>query len=264
MKFYHGDCRDGLEKLKSNSINLTVTSPPYDDLREYEESLEWNKEVWEKVIEELYRVTVEGGVVVWIVNDATIDGSETLTSCYQKIHFKEVGFNIHDTMIYEKNSSAFPAKKESNRYTQIFEYMFIMSKGIPNCDLLCDKKNIWAGHTNWGQRTQYDKQGNLNKAGKQKLIPDFSIRNNIWKYSTGFNNKTIHPAVFPYRLARDHILSWSNPGDLVLDPFMGKGTVGVECKKYNRDFIGMEKVLKYYNLSKKLIRRTTIGFDFEK
>ena len=244
-----------MDKLISENIqvDLTVTSPPYDNLRNYEDSLQWNEEIWKQVIERLYKITKKGGVVVWVVGDATIKGSETGTSFKQALYFKQVGFNIHDTMIYEKNSSSFPAKKNSNRYTQIFEYMFIFSKGKPKCNLICDKKNKWAGYTNWGNNTQYNKNGELINTNNIKPIPNFSPRNNIWKYVVGFNDKTTHPAVFPEKLVYDHIISWSNEGDVVLDCFMGSGTTGKVAKQLKREFIGIEKVDKYFEMSKKRI-----------
>jgi site-specific DNA-methyltransferase (adenine-specific) len=192
-----------------------------------------------------------------VVGDATTNGSESGTSFKQALYFKDIGFNLHDTMIYEKNSSAFPASRDSKRYTQIFEYMFVLSKGKIRDDikLLCDKSNKWAGATNWGKATQYDKDGNLVSAKDIKPCPDFSLRNNIWKYSVGFNDKTGHPAVFPEQLALDHILSWSNEGDVVLDCFMGSGTTGKMALKASRRFIGIEKVDAYFDIAKERIDR---------
>ena len=173
-----------------------MTSPPYDNLRSYN-GYEFD---FEGIANELCWVTMNGGVVVWVVGDATDKGSETGTSFRQALYFKEIGFNLHDTMIYEKNSPAFPARANSNRYTQIFEYMFVFSKGKPKCNLICDKPNKWAGHKDF--------------SGKLKNpVPDFSPRNNIWKYTTSFNGVK-HPAPFPEKLAEDHILTWSNPGKL--------------------------------------------------
>lgn len=194
------DCLQGLNLLEDNSIDLTVTSPPYDDLRNYKGySFDF-----ENIAKELYRVTKTGGILVWIVGDATSKGSESGTSFRQALYFKECGFNLHDTMIYEKNSSSFPAARTSKRYTQIFEYMFVFTKGKIRNDisLLCDKPNKWAGHTNWGNNTQYDKDGNLKQTNNIKPVPEFSLRNNIWKYSVGFNDKTGHPAVFPENLLK--------------------------------------------------------------
>ena len=149
-----GDCLDTMRQMDDGCIDLTVTSPPYDNLRKYN----GYRFDFENVAKELYRITKDGGIVVWVVGDATIKGSETGTSFRQALYFIDCGFNLHDTMIYEKNSSAFPAARGSKRYTQIFEYMFVFSKGKirDNITLLCDKPNKWAGHTNWGNNTQYD------------------------------------------------------------------------------------------------------------
>ena len=245
-KIYNMDCLEGLKLLEDNCIDLTVTSPPYDDLRNYKGySFDF-----ESIAKELYRVTKTGGVLVWIVGDATSKGSESGTSFRQALYFKECGFNLHDTMIYEKNSSSFPAARTSKRYTQIFEYMFVFCKGKIRNDisLLCDKPNKWAGHTNWGNNTQYDKDGNLKQTNNIKPVPEFSLRNNIWKYSVGFNDKTGHPAVFPEKLAEDHILSWSNKNDVILDPFMGSGTTAKMCILNNRNYIGFEISKEYCNV----------------
>ena len=240
------DCSTALSKLPDYSIDLTVTSPPYDDLRTYN-GFSFN---FEKIAKELYRVTKYGGVLVWVVGDATIDGDETGTSFKQALCFKEIGFNLHDTMIFEKNSSSFPASRTSKRYTQIFEYMFVFSKGKFEKDilLLCDKANKCAGQTNWGKNTQYDKNGNLVETSDIKPVPDFSLRNNIWKYTVGFNEKTGHPAVFPIQLAKDHILSWSREGETVLDPFMGSGTTMKACQELNRNCIGIEISKEYCDI----------------
>ena len=246
--------------MDDGSVNLTVTSPPYDNLRNYNGNIEgWSFDKFKKIALELYRVTADGGIVVWVVGDATIKGSETGTSFKQALWFMECGFKLHDTMIYEKNSSAFPAARTSKRYTQIFEYMFVFCKGKIRNDitLLCDKPNKWAGHTNWGNNTQYNKDGVLKKTNDIKPVPDFSLRNNIWKYSVGFNDKTGHPAVFPEKLAEDHILSWSNVGDVVLDPFMGSGTTGKVAILNGRDFIGIELDENYFNTSKERIEKYT-------
>ena len=254
------DCLKQMKNMDDGSVNLTVTSPPYDNLRNYNGNIEgWNFDKFKEIALELYRVTADGGIVVWVVGDATIKGSETGTSFKQALWFMECGFKLHDTMIYEKNSSAFPAARTSKRYTQIFEYMFVFCKGKIRNDitLLCDKPNKWAGHTNWGNNTQYNKDGVLKKTNDIKPVPDFSLRNNIWKYSVGFNDKTGHPAVFPEKLAEDHILSWSNVGDVVLDPFMGSGTTGKMAILNDRDFIGIELDENYFNTSKERIEKYT-------
>lgn len=252
-RIYNIDCLQGLRLLDDNSIDLTVTSPPYDDLRNYKGySFDF-----ENIAKELYRVTKNGGILVWVVGDATSKGSESGTSFRQALYFKECGFNLHDTMIYEKNSSSFPAARTSKRYTQIFEYMFVFCKGKIRNDisLLCDKPNKWAGHTNWGNNTQYDKDGNLKQTNNIKPVPEFSLRNNIWKYSVGFNDKTGHPAVFPEKLAEDHILSWSKENDVVLDPFMGSGTTAKMSILNNRNYIGFEISEEYCSMAEERLNK---------
>ena len=251
---YNCDCREGLKQLDDNSVDLTVTSPPYDSLRTYQDDeFAWNFDIFKEVADELYRVTKPGGIIVWVVGDEVVNGGETGTSFRQALYFQEIGFKIHDTMIYEKNSSTFPAKKTSKRYSQIFEYMFIFVKGKKIRDdikLIADKKNKWAGWTNWGTKSQYDKEGNLIPNMKSiKPTPEYSLRNNIWKYNVSFNDKTGHPAVFPEKLAEDHILSWSNEGDVVLDPFMGSGTTAKMAMLNKRNYIGFEKSEDYYKKS---------------
>lgn len=252
-KIYNCDCIDGLKQLDDNSVDLTVTSPPYDDLRSYGDTLEWNFDVFKQIAKELYRVTKPGGVVVWVVGDATIKGGETGTSFKQALYFKdECGFILHDTMIYEKNGSSRPAKRTSKRYSQIFEYMFVFTKGEIRKDitLIADKRNKWAGWAKWGKNSSFNVKGDLIEVKKQQpVISEFSLRNNIWKYSVSFNDKTGHPAVFPEKLAEDNILSWSVEGDLVLDPFMGSGTTAKMAMLNKRNFIGFEKNTEYYEKS---------------
>lgn len=252
-----GDCVSLMRELPEASIDLTVTSPPYDDLRAYK-GFTFD---YKSVIQELYRLTKPGGIVVWIVGDATTKGSESGSSFRQALYFMDVGFKLHDTMIYEKNSSAFPAARTSKRYTQIFEYMFVFCKGKIRNDisLLCDKPNKWAGHTNWGNNTQYDKDGNLKQTNNIKPVPDFSLRNNIWKYSVGFNDKTGHPAVFPEQLAQDHILSWSKEEDIVLDPFMGSGTTAKMAVLNNRHYIGFDVSEDYCEIARKRLEKYNSG-----
>lgn len=250
-KFY---IRESVNFMKTNIdndfIDLTVTSPPYDDLRKYN-GFEFD---YKSITDELYRVTKKGGIVVWIVGDATIKGSETGTSFKQALNFINSGFILHDTMIYEKNTSSFPARRDGNRYTQIFEYMFVFSKGKPKTvNLICDKENKWAGTTNWGKNTYRDKNNDLKETNKIKEVPKFSPRNNIWKYTVGGGFATKdkiahkHPAVFPEQLALDHILSWSNEGDIILDPMCGSGTVAKVSYLNNRNFIGIDISKEYIN-----------------
>jgi len=183
-------------------------------------------------------------------------GGESLSSFKQAIYFGDIGFKLHDTMIYEKNSASFPAKKDSKRYTQIFEYMFVFVKGEIRKDiqLLADKPNKWAGTQSWGNLTYYGKDGKLVSRGdKCKPIAEYGMRNNIWKYTVSLDkdNKDIrHPAIFPEKLAEDHIKSWSVKGDVVLDPFAGSGTTGKMAILNGRDFIGIELNPDFYQKGK--------------
>lgn len=225
------NCVDTMSKMPDEFVDLVVTSPPYDNLRDYN-GYEFD---FEAVAAELFRVVKRDGVVVWVVGDAVVNGSESGSSFRQALHFMNLGFKLHDTMIFEKNSPTYPAARTSNRYTQIFEYMFVLTKGKPVNQLICDKANKWAGHKDFG--------------GKLKNpVPDFSPRNNIWKYTTSFNGVK-HPAPFPEALARDHILSWSVPGAIVYDPFMGSGTTAKMALLEGRAFIGSEISVEYAEIA---------------
>jgi len=232
---FNENCLDTMGRMPDGFVNLTVTSPPYDDLREYE-GYEFDFPV---IASELYRVTHEEGLLVWVIGDATVNGSETGSSFRQALHFMELGFKLHDTMIYEKNSSTFPAKRNGNRYTQIFEYMFVLAKGKVNAELICDKANKWAGHK--------DYSGKLSNP-----VPDFSPRTNIWRYVTSMNGVK-HPAPFPELLAQDHILTWSKPGAVVFDPFMGSGTTAKMAKLNDRHFVGSEVSVNYWRIANQRI-----------
>lgn len=257
-KIYNLDCLKGLQSLDDNYVDLTVTSPPYDNLRTYGSITDWSYDIFKGIADELYRVTKPGGIVVWVVGDAVINGGESGSLFKQALYFQEIGFKIHDTMIYEKNSSTFPAKANSKRYTQIFEYMFVFVKGKIRDDikLIADKRNKWAGWTNWGQINVHDSKGNVKTTNNIKPVPEFSLRNNIWKYNVSFDDKIVkHPAVFPEQLAEDCILSWSVEGDVVLDPFMGSGTTAKMALLNKRNYIGFEVNEDYYQGSLKRLEK---------
>jgi site-specific DNA-methyltransferase (adenine-specific) len=237
MKLINGDCLAVMKTLEDNSIDLTVTSPPYDNLRTYK-GYTFD---FEGIAKELYRVTKEGGIVVWVVGDATIKGSETGTSFKQALYFKEIGFNLHDTMIYQKNSYPFPPV---NRYYQQFEYMFVLSKGKPKTYNIQRQENIWK-QKNKHSSTQRNSDGTTSNL-KYETGKDTRKMDNVWKIDTGYMRGTKdkiafkHPATFPDLLSERHILSWSNEGDIVLDPMCGSGTTLKMAKKNNRNFIGID------------------------
>lgn len=230
-----------LKEILDGSVDLTVTSPPYDNLRQYQGySFDF-----ETIAAELFRVTKLGGVVVWVVGDATVKGSETGTSFRQALHFKDIGFNLHDTMIYKKAGTGACGSRAA--YWQSFEYMFILAKGTPSTsNLIADRENRSAGTSHGAGRVSKD---GILRDKKRRVTPPFSIRQNVWEYNT--TQKQMgdgkHPAKFPEPLAADHIASWSNPGDTVLDPFMGSGTTGKMAGLLGRRFIGIEISEQYLN-----------------
>jgi len=252
-----GDCLEVMRDIPDGSVDLTVTSPPYDNLRTYNgNNAQWGEHVWKGVIEELHRVTADGGVVVWVVGDATVKGSETGTSFKQALWAMECGFNLYDSMIYEKAGTG--AIGNNRAYLGIYEFMFVFSKKRPKtANLINDRPN-----KEWNKTGKYatrpcrrSADGTPSDRVRTPSKP-FGRRFNIWRYSGaevrwektrgGFD----HPAMFPLSLAQDHIISWSNEGDTVLDPFMGSGTTGVACKNLNRDFIGIEMDETYFNIAK--------------
>jgi len=255
IKLHKGDCLEVMKKIPDKSIDLTVTSPPYDNLRTYNNTLEWGPHIWKPVIAELFRITKNGGVVVWVVGDATIKGSETGTSFKQALYFMECGFNLHDTMIYEKGGQG--ATGSNLCYLQNFEYMFVFSKGkIKTVHKIKDRKNV-------RQRVEKINSSKRKPTGekaksKYRMGEEYGYRFNIWKIANGGSatkDKIAfqHPAIFPESLANDHIISWSNKGDIVFDPFMGSGTTGKMALLNGRDFIGIEKDETYFNIAKKRI-----------
>jgi site-specific DNA-methyltransferase (adenine-specific) len=257
-------CMDNIKGIKNyildNSIDLTITSPPYDNLRDYKV---YNFD-FENLAKELYRITKDRGVVVWIVGDSIIDGSETGTSFKQALYFKEIGFNLHDTMIYERQNR-FP---EFIRYNQIFEYMFILSKGkIKTFNPIKDKKNQSCYNTRGTVRySKRDTDGKLHKIIKENDNQQFSMRGNIWRCDVGNNKSSTdkfafeHPAIFPEKLVRDHLLSWSNEQDVILDPFMGSGTTAKMCVVEKRNYIGFEISQEYIDIAQK--RLQSINYDW--
>jgi len=246
--------------MEDNSIDLVVTSPPYDNLRTYDNDVDqtWGESVWKPIIKELARVIKDGGVIVWIVNDATINGSETGSSFKQAIYFMECGLNLTDTMIYQKGSNG--AVGNNKIYWQSFEYMFVFSKGSPaTINLIKDRKNKRVEKKNKG--TKRMKDGELIPITKGSY-GDFGRRTNIWSYLTGRGHSTLdvyafeHPATFPENLAHDHIVSWSNEGDVVYDPFLGSGTTAKMSKMTKRKYIGSEISEDYFKIALKRIEES--------
>lgn len=252
---YNEDCVETMtERMKENSIHLTVTSPPYDDARDYGRHTTW----FTKIIKELYRITKPGGIVVWVVADVSRDFSETGTSFKQALSFMDAGFKLFDTMIYEKPPRG--ATGNNLGYWQAFEYMFVFSKGKPaTINLIEDRKNIESRAGDTGTKRL---KSNIRKQVKRAGYGEYGRRTNIWKYFVGKGHSTKdelafeHSAIFPEKLAEDHILSWSNPGDIVYDCFSGSGTTGKMAILNKRKFVGSEINFEYFNNSLKRINET--------
>ena len=246
----NGDSLDLLKELSDNSIDLVVTSPPYDNMRSYGGVInQWNEDKFKAMAKELARTLKDGGVIVWVVADQTINGSESGTSFKQALHFKELGLNIHDTMIWRKINPM--PNNQGKRYFNSFEYMFVFSKGTPKTFNPIMEKCKLGGTKVKASRTHLDIKE------KRKMNRDFIVKEERYKYNVWdiavSTNKTIHTAAFPLNLARDHILTWSNKGDLVLDPFLGSGTTVIAAIELERSFIGCELNKDYYNESIKRI-----------
>ena len=246
IEMYCGDNCEVMRTMPSESIDLVVTSPPYDDLRIYG-GHDWD---FYGVAWNLKRLLKPGGVIVWVVNDATVDGSETGNSMRQALHFRKLGLRLHDTMIWRKEGCPFP---ETNRYYPVFEYMFLVSKGQPSvCNQIADRNNKWAGTKVHGTDRQVNgktKDCNAQLRGIDRPVKDVGVRYNVWDIPHTGVPGAKHPATFPEVLARDHILSWSNEGDIVLDPFNGSGTTVKMARELGRRGIGIEINEKYCEIA---------------
>lgn len=254
-RIFLGDCVEGMRRLTDACIPLTVTSPPYDGLRSFGgHALDF--ESFKRVADELYRVTMPGGIVIWVVADAIVAGSETGTSARQKLYFKQIGFKIHHTMVMDKAGSRWPCKV---RYGDSLEYAFILAKGKPRTiNLLRDKPNRRAGEVQDFNRREQD--GRLRPAGRSRPIAAWGHRRAIWKYAVGSGLTTTdryaydHPALMPEKMAEDHIQSWSKPGDLVFDPMAGAGTTCKMALLNHRRYLGFEINPHYHALAERRMR----------
>lgn len=257
---YLGSHLDIIPLLKEKS-DLILTSPPYDNLRNYE----GYRFKFELLAKELYKNINIGGVCVWIVGDATIDGSETGSSFKQALYFKEIGFNLHDTMIYQKSNFSRPEKV---RYHQTWEYMFIFSNEKPRVfNPIFDRKNKTEGEMRWGKGTMRQYDGEMKKQNKSPKAAFYGMRHNVWLMNTSSQEnpcqKIEHPATFPEKLANDHIMSWTNENAIVLDPMAGSGTTLKMAEKLNRRWIGIEISEKYCEIAKQRIKNVADQFKMD-
>lgn len=248
-KIIQGDCVDVMKNFEEGSIDLAITSPPYDGLRNYN-GYSFN---FEGIAKELFRVIKQGGILVWVVGDATIKGSETGTSFKQALYFKEVGFNLHDTMIFLKKNPIPQIYRK--RYNNVFEYMFVLSKGEVKTHNPIKIDCLHAGLQLNGTTYKNYSKNNQERNKMASPVKDQKIKGNIWEYVVGKNKEDqeskAHPAPFPCRLAEDHILSWSNKGDLVLDPMCGSGTACKVAKNLGRNYIGIDVSEEYCRIASK-------------
>ena len=252
-KIIQNECLEVMKTMEDNYVDLTVTSPPYDNLRDYNGySFDF-----EGIAKELFRVTKEGGVVVWVVGDATVKGSETGTSFKQALYFKEIGFNLHDTMIYKKVN---PMPLQHNRYLPCFEYMFVFSKGVPKTFNPIKENTVATGSEKYTGTQQ--ENGKFTGYGNTRKLLRYKY--NVWNLKVGANQTTKdkiafqHPAPFPEKLAKDHIISWSNEGDIVLDIFNGSGTTTKMAKILGRNYIGIELSQEYVDIANKRLEQDVL------
>lgn len=249
---YNADCVKGMDMIENNTIDLTVTSPPYDNIRDYK-GYHFD---YEKIAEQLYRITKQGGIVVWVVGDKINNGNRSLTSFMQALYFQKIGFNVHDVMIYQKKNTPF---MRSNAYTNCYEFMFVFSKGKPRVFNPLKTKTQRSGF----EGLPFNKKADgINKKAIGELKKEKTLTN-IWSYAVGLGGSTSdriafqHPAIFPEKLVTDHILSWTNEGDIVFDPMSGSGTTCKMAKLHGRKYLGIEISKEYCELANKRIKLTT-------
>jgi len=250
-KIYNEHCMDTMKRMSDNYVDLTVTSPPYDDIRIFDNNIPFDKYEYKPIIRELYRVTKDGGVVVWVIGDQMRNCSESCMSFKQALAFRRAGFNLHDTMIFAKPPPG-PVGTPRGAYLQAYQYMFVFVKGsLKTFNLIKDRKN----KTRRTRTTTVVRKPNGDKRIKeQPPTKPFGVRTNIWYYAVGGGKSASddfayeHPAIFPEAMATDHIISWTNEGDVVYDPFCGSGTTPKMAWKNNRKYIGSEVSKKYYDL----------------
>lgn len=248
---YCGDARKLLSRLPDGCVDLVVTSPPYDNLRKYdnEQGTTWNRGMFEEVAAGLLRVLKDGGVVVWIVNDKTEKGGKTLTSLRQAVYFQDIGFTVNDVMVWRKTNTM-PTVRQP-RYPDEFEYMFVLVKGTKAKTF----NPIMISCKCAGQKYDSTAKKMGGEDGRRHISYNVNaekVKGNVWDCAVA-QNKTGHPAVYPQRLIEDHISSWSNAGDLVLDPFMGSGTTALASVKLGRHFLGFDISQDYTDMANRRV-----------
>lgn len=257
---YNENCLVTMTKMPDNFVDLTVTSPPYDDMRSYDGN---SFSEFQLIAKELLRITKKGGVVVWVVGDQTVKGDETGTSFKHALYFKEIGFNLFDTMIYQKTPRG--AVGNNKTYWQTFEYMFVFTKEQPKTiNLIRDRENKEARNGDTGTKRLHD--GSLLKQVRSGYSK-YGRRTNVWEYLIGRGHSASdevaygHPAIFPEKLVQDHIISWSKKNDLVYDPFMGSGTTAKMAILTGRKYLGSEISKKYCEIAKRRLNSAQLALS---
>ena len=251
-KIYQEDCMDTMSAMKKESIDMVITSPPYDDMRSYDGN---NMIQFKSFAKKIYKIVKMGGVLVWVIGDQTKNFNESGTSFMNALYFKKVGFNLFDTMIYLKKPRGACGNNQS--YWQTFEYMFVLSKGKPKAiHLINDRENKEERDGDNGSKRLHNGKLHYHRRGGYKK---FGRRTNVWEYNVGRGHSASdkiafeHPAIFPEKLVKDHITSWTNEGDIIYDPFIGSGTTAKMCILTNRNYIGSEINPKYVQIAKQRI-----------
>lgn len=262
---YNEDCLETMKRLPSGSIDLVLTSPPYDNMRQYGGDKTYHQRLnetgysfqFEEIANELYRILKPGGIIMWNIQDQIIKGSKTGNSMRQALYFMEIGLNLHDHLIWQKTGTPFPSQY---RYRNVWENMFIFSKGKPNTFNPIMKKNKTGGRV-WDRRRERNHEGLIEETDRVIKINEYGIDDNVWLIPNGYANAKhfkgmeTHPAIFPDEIARRHIITWTNEGDIVYDPFLGSATTTKIAKELNRQWIGSEIHTPYFEVCKKIMEK---------
>lgn len=258
---YCGDCVKLMKLLPDSTIDLVVTSPPYDKIRDYNGSIHFDLH---KTGQEIFRVLKSGGIAVMVIQDQTKNFGKSLTSFKTIIDWCDnIGFKLFETIIYRKNGSE--GVWWTKRFRVDHEYMPIFLKGKKPQYFNKEPLKIPSKHggkvmTGSGSRkTNGETQKTVTRAINFK-----KCRGTIWNYlMAGDKNplKRKHPAVFPDKIPYDFIQCFCPEEGIVLDPFAGSGSTLVMAKKLRRSFIGFDIVPEYCELARERLKTEFVNQD---
>ena len=257
IELVNGDCAAVLPGLPP--ADLILTSPPYDGMREYggyNGAFDFGA-----IAAACVANLAPGGVLVWVVGDQIIDGGESGTSFRQALGFKALGLTLHQTLFFE---AAHYRPIDKSRALRGVQYMFVFAKGSPMvANIPIDRPNVKAGmRVTRSYAPGKSLNGSRNPASDRvKRIADFGRRGPIWRYATECGSDMGHPAAFPYALASDHIVCWTNPGDLVIDPMVGSGTTLRAAADLGRRAIGIEINPEYCDLIRRRLAQSVLPME---